>query len=60
MGETCDRCGDKVSAYTWWWRPEGRAELTLCAHHAREHEAALTAQRFLLARDDRAALLVPA
>ena len=58
MADTCDRCGQR--AYTWWWRPADKAELTFCAHHTRLNEDALRFARFMLARDTRAELLAPA
>ena len=51
MDDCCDSCGSSVPAQTWWWRAEDRAELAMCAHHAKEHGDALKAAGFRLARE---------
>jgi len=52
--DRCDRCG--AQAYTAWWKPKANALLLFCAHHTRQHEAALDGQAFELTIDDREAL----
>lgn len=53
--DRCDRCG--AQAYTGWWLTRAKGELLFCAHHDRQHEAALEAQQWQRLIDDRAALL---
>lgn len=53
--DRCDRCG--AQAYTAWWQPLIKGLLLFCAHHTRDHELSLTADKWELTIDDRAVLI---